>query len=452
MVQCPHTLFFENLTARNRGPAKAILTDPTLYYRQALLLKTNFYRPDLHPLSPVLRNQVNSVETKSIKAAACRRGGDYVKLSSYIRGLSLYPAVFAALPGFNFSFPFAAEAREKFLQDPYLPIFLLCICFFLLLRLQTGRPFFNMNRPASALKQKSSTTFADAAGLHAEKRELQEVVNFLKDPARYEAMGARMPKGVLLTGHPGTGKTLLARAVAGEAGVPFYSVSGSEFIEMFVGVGAARVRNLFKQAQKKPPAVIFIDELDALGSRRGSENSLHEETAQTLNQLLVELDGFDQRKGVVVLAATNRPDVLDPALLRPGRFDRRLAIGLPGRGEREEILKLCTKSKPFIRSLNYKTLALLTPGFSGADLENLVNEAALLAVRCRKKRIGMPELEEALDRAIAGVRNSSSSLDQEKPQFMMPVTPWLPICSWAQRCSTKSPSCPAAAQEDKPSS
>ena len=263
------------------------------------------------------------------------------------------------------------------------------------------------------LKRKDRTTFDDIAGLEAEKRELGEIVDYLKDPKKFARMGARLPGGVLLTGPPGTGKTLLARAVAGEAGVPFFSAGGSEFVEMLAGVGAARVRALFRQARKNAPSIVFIDEIDALGKRREAGEHSGGEREQTLNQLLMELDGFDPRRGVVVLAATNRPDILDPALLRPGRFDRQITVGLPGEKEREEILKLYAANKPFSRSVSFKTAARLTQGFTGAELENLVNEAALLTVRRNKTKIGRAELEEALDRALAGIGNTGDVYDEE---------------------------------------
>ena len=251
-------------------------------------------------------------------------------------------------------------------------------------------------------------TFADVAGADEEKAELVEIVEFLKNPAKFNSLGARIPKGVLLMGPPGTGKTLLARAVAGEAGVPFFSISGSDFVEMFVGVGASRVRDLFEQAKKNAPAIVFIDEIDAVGRQRGAGlGGGHDEREQTLNQLLVEMDGFGANSGVIIIAATNRRDILDPALLRPGRFDRQILVGYPDIKGREEILKVHTRNKPLAPDVNLKTIASTTAGFTGADLENLVNEAALLAARKDKKAITMQEIEDATIKVVAGPEKKS---------------------------------------------
>nr|WP_071427316.1 ATP-dependent zinc metalloprotease FtsH [Merdimmobilis hominis] len=251
-------------------------------------------------------------------------------------------------------------------------------------------------------------TFADVAGADEEKAELVEIVEFLKNPAKFNSLGARIPKGVLLMGPPGTGKTLLARAVAGEAGVPFFSISGSDFVEMFVGVGASRVRDLFEQAKKNAPSIVFIDEIDAVGRQRGAGlGGGHDEREQTLNQLLVEMDGFGANSGVIIIAATNRRDILDPALLRPGRFDRQILVGYPDIKGREEILKVHTRNKPLAPDVNLKTIASTTAGFTGADLENLVNEAALLAARKDKKAITMQEIEDATIKVVAGPEKKS---------------------------------------------
>ncbi len=253
-----------------------------------------------------------------------------------------------------------------------------------------------------------TVTFEDIAGADEEKAELEEIVDFLKLPARYIQMGARIPKGVLLVGPPGTGKTLLAKAIAGEAGVPFFSISGSDFVEMFVGVGASRVRSLFEEAKKNSPCIVFIDEIDAVGRQRGAGlGGGHDEREQTLNQLLVEMDGFGVNEGIIMIAATNRPDILDPALLRPGRFDRQIIVGAPDVKGREEILKVHTKKKPLKEDVKLDVLAKRTPGFSGADLENLANEAALLAVRRDRKQISMSEMEEAITKVIAGPEKKS---------------------------------------------
>ncbi|MCI6266687.1 MAG: ATP-dependent zinc metalloprotease FtsH [Erysipelotrichaceae bacterium] len=256
---------------------------------------------------------------------------------------------------------------------------------------------------AKLLEEGTKTNFKDVAGLTEEKEEVKELIDFLKNPKRFQAMGARIPKGVLLVGPPGTGKTLLARAVAGEAKVPFYYISGSDFVELFVGIGASRVRDMFKQAKMNAPCLIFIDEIDAVGRQRGTGlGGGHDEREQTLNQLLTEMDGFGPHEGIIVIAATNRPDVLDPALLRPGRFDRQVTVGLPDKNAREEILKVHAKNKILDKNITLEYLAKRTPGFSGADLENLLNEAALLAVRRNKKAITMNEIDEATDRVIMG--------------------------------------------------
>jgi cell division protease FtsH len=252
-------------------------------------------------------------------------------------------------------------------------------------------------------KDEQKVTFADVAGADEAVTELTEIKEFLEAPSRFEALGARVPKGVLLVGPPGTGKTLLARAVAGEAGVPFFSISGSDFVEMFVGVGASRVRNLFEQAKSAAPAIVFMDEIDAVGRHRGAGlGGGHDEREQTLNQLLVEMDGFDTRQGVILIAATNRPDILDPALLRPGRFDRQITVDRPDRTGRQRILEVHTQNKPLHGSVSLEVLAKRTPGFTGADLANLLNEAALLTARRNLRRIGMRECEEAIDRVLAG--------------------------------------------------
>jgi cell division protease FtsH len=264
-----------------------------------------------------------------------------------------------------------------------------------------------MNFGKAKIKQmsdeKRKTTFADVAGADEEKEELREIVEFLKNPNKYNTLGARIPKGVLLVGPPGTGKTLLARAVAGEAGVPFFSISGSDFVEMFVGVGASRVRDLFDKAKKNHPCIIFIDEIDAVGRQRGAGlGGGHDEREQTLNQLLVEMDGFGANEGVIMIAATNRPDILDPALMRPGRFDRQVMVGYPDIKGREEILRVHAKGKPLAPDVVLSTIAKSTAGFTGADLENLLNEAALLAARKNHRAITMEEIEEATIKVVVG--------------------------------------------------
>ena len=279
----------------------------------------------------------------------------------------------------------------------------------------SGRGVMNFGKSKAKMvtPDNKRVTFDDVAGADEEKAELEEIVDFLKQPARYVEMGARIPKGVLLVGPPGTGKTLLAKAIAGEAGVPFFSISGSDFVEMFVGVGASRVRDLFEQAKKNSPSLIFIDEIDAVGRQRGAGlGGGHDEREQTLNQLLVEMDGFGANEGIIMIAATNRPDILDPALLRPGRFDRQIMVGRPDRKGREAVLEVHTKKKPLDNDVSLDVLAKRTPGFSGADLENLANEAALLAVRKNKKKISMDEFEEAITRVIAGPEKKSRTISE----------------------------------------
>lgn len=273
---------------------------------------------------------------------------------------------------------------------------------------------FGKSRAKMATPDKKKVTFKDVAGEDEEKEELEEIVDFLKSPKRYIEVGARIPKGVLLVGPPGTGKTLLAKAVAGEAGVPFFSISGSDFVEMFVGVGASRVRDLFEQAKKNSPCIIFIDEIDAVGRQRGAGlGGGHDEREQTLNQLLVEMDGFGVNEGIIMIAATNRPDILDPALLRPGRFDRQIVVGAPDVKGREEILKVHSRNKPLGSDVKLNILAKRTPGFTGADIENLMNEAALLTVRAKKKVINMDAVEEAITRVIAGPEKKSRVISEK---------------------------------------
>ncbi|MBQ6623396.1 MAG: AAA family ATPase, partial [Mogibacterium sp.] len=275
---------------------------------------------------------------------------------------------------------------------------------------------FGKNKARLYKNDGKSISFKDVAGLEEEKVELSEIVDFLKNPSKYNKLGARIPKGVLLVGQPGTGKTYISRATAGEAGVPFFTISGSDFVEMFVGVGASRVRDLFNEAKKNAPCIVFIDEIDAVGRRRGAGlGGGNDEREQTLNQLLVEMDGFDDNLGIIILAATNRPDVLDPALLRPGRFDRQVVIGMPDIKGREEIFRLYTKNKPLDDDVSPEILAKRTPGFSPADIENLINEAALLTARRNGTKIRMDEIEEATTKVMAGPQKKSRVIsDAEK--------------------------------------
>ncbi len=279
-----------------------------------------------------------------------------------------------------------------------------------------GSKSMDFGKSRAKLVEESRATFKDVAGLTEEKEEVQELIDFLKNPKKFTNMGARIPKGVLLVGPPGTGKTLLARAVAGEAKVPFYYISGSDFVELFVGIGASRVRDMFKQAKMNAPCLIFIDEIDAVGRQRGTGlGGGHDEREQTLNQLLTEMDGFGANEGIIIIAATNRPDVLDPALLRPGRFDRQVTVSLPDKNARIEILKVHAKNKILAKNITLEYLAKRTPGFSGADLENLLNEAALLAVRRNKKEITMAEIDEATDRVLMGpAKVTKKYTDKEK--------------------------------------
>lgn len=300
-----------------------------------------------------------------------------------------------------------------------IPFVIILILFFFLMNQSQGGGNRMMSFGKSKAKlyddQKKKVRFTDVAGADEEKQELVEVVDFLKDHTKFEKIGARIPKGILLVGPPGTGKTLLARAVAGEAGVPFFSISGSDFVEMFVGVGASRVRDLFENAKKNAPCIIFIDEIDAVGRQRGAGvGGGHDEREQTLNQLLVEMDGFGANEGIIIVAATNRPDILDPALLRPGRFDRQITVGRPDVKGREAVLKVHARKKPLDESVDLKAIAQRTPGFSGADLENLLNEAALVAARSNKEKIDMGDIDEATDRVIAGVAKKGRVISEKE--------------------------------------
>ncbi len=278
---------------------------------------------------------------------------------------------------------------------------------------------FDFGKSRARLETKSKVRFSDVAGCDEEKAEMEEIIGYLKSPAKYKRMGARIPKGILLCGHPGTGKTLLAKAVAGEANVPFYSISGSDFVEMFVGVGASRVRDMFKKAQATAPCIIFIDEIDAVGRQRGAGfGGGHDEREQTLNQLLVEMDGMEDNSGIVVIAATNRPDVLDPALLRAGRFDRQITVSLPDRKGREAILNVHARNKRMAPDVDLGALAKRTPGFSGADLENVLNEAAILAVRDNKDQIDTGEVDEAIDRVMMGPAKKSRTYDEKTKKLV----------------------------------
>jgi cell division protease FtsH len=304
-----------------------------------------------------------------------------------------------------------------------LPVILFAVLFWFIFRQAQGSNnaamAFGKSKARMFSGEHPTVTFEDVAGIDESKDELKEVVEFLKEPQKFIQLGARIPKGVLLVGPPGTGKTLLAKAVSGEAGVPFFSISGSEFVEMFVGVGASRVRDLFDQAKRHSPCIVFVDEIDAVGRQRGAGlGGSHDEREQTLNQMLVEMDGFDTDTNVIVVAATNRPDILDPALLRPGRFDRRITLDRPDMRGREAILKVHARGKPFDPSVDLGTIARGTPGFVGADLENLINEGAILAARRNKKAIGQSELEEAIERVVMGPERKSRLISDEEKRII----------------------------------
>lgn len=304
-----------------------------------------------------------------------------------------------------------------------IPLIAMIVVFYIIFRQAQGSNnaamTFGKSRARMFSGDHPTVTFADVAGVDESKEELKEVVEFLREPQKFIALGARIPKGVLLVGPPGTGKTLLAKAVSGEAGVPFFSISGSEFVEMFVGVGASRVRDLFEQAKRNSPCIVFVDEIDAVGRQRGAGlGGSHDEREQTLNQMLVEMDGFDTDTNVIIMAATNRPDILDPALLRPGRFDRRVVLDRPDMKGREAILKVHVKGKPIAPEVDLSVIAKSTPGFVGADIENLVNEAAILSARRNKTSIGQPEFEESIERVIAGPERKSRLISAEEKRIV----------------------------------
>ena len=346
--------------------------------------------------------------------------GTLADIERFIDDVSVYTAAADEAVSYDY-----IKGSDNTLLYEFLPILVTGILFvvvwiFIMKKMGGGLGGKEMNFGKAKIKntndEKRKTTFEDVAGADEEKEELEEIVEFLKAPDKYNKLGARIPKGVLLVGPPGTGKTLLARAVAGEAGVPFFSISGSDFVEMFVGVGASRVRDLFEQAKKNSPCIIFIDEIDAVGRQRGAGlGGGHDEREQTLNQLLVEMDGFGANEGVILIAATNRPDVLDPALMRPGRFDRQVIVSYPDINGREAILKVHARKKPLAPDVKLKTIAKTTAGFTGADLENLLNEAALLAARKNKKAITMEEIEEATIKVVVGAEKKTRVMsDKEK--------------------------------------
>ncbi|MBE3593325.1 MAG: ATP-dependent zinc metalloprotease FtsH [Thermoanaerobacter sp.] len=401
----------------------------------AIYAMVQLYSQSTPPLANIdygeLIRYINSNQVKSITLA-----GNEVK-GTFKNGTEFKSSIPDVTNFMNFVNPYILEGKLDFKNEPqvgppwwvqmlpslFLVIVLVIFWYIFMQQAQGGGGSkvmsFGKSRARMVTDKDKRVTFNDVAGADEEKEELQEIVEFLKYPKKFIELGARIPKGVLLVGPPGTGKTLLAKAVAGEAGVPFFSISGSDFVEMFVGVGAARVRDLFDQAKKNAPCIVFIDEIDAVGRQRGAGlGGGHDEREQTLNQLLVEMDGFSVNEGIIVIAATNRPDILDPALLRPGRFDRHITVGIPDIKGREEILKIHARNKPLAPDVSLQVLARRTPGFTGADLENLMNEAALLAARRGLKQITMAELEEAITRVIAGPEKRSRIMSEKDKKLV----------------------------------
>jgi cell division protease FtsH len=388
----------------------------------AFSIKTISYSEFLKALN---EDRVTEVAiTSNIIQGRMKTPGDTSEGGQPFRTIRVDPELSDLLSGHNVQFK--GEIESTFLRDLFswvFPIVLFVgIWFFLMKRMQGQQPGFmslGKNKAKIYMEDEVGVRFEDVAGVDESKQELKEVIEFLRQPERFTRVGGKMPRGVLLVGPPGTGKTLLAKAVAGESGVPFFSMSGSEFVEMFVGLGAARVRDLFTQAKAKAPCIIFIDELDALGKARGiGTMGGHDEREQTLNQLLVEMDGFDPQVGVILLAATNRPEILDPALLRPGRFDRQVLVDRPDRRGREAILKVHLKKIKYDENLDIEKLANMTPGMVGADLANIVNEAALLAVRRDKEQAGMAEFQEAVERVIAGLEKKNRVINPKEKKIV----------------------------------
>jgi cell division protease FtsH len=369
------------------------------------------------------QGQVTKVEIKGSDAIATAKDGSQHDVVLPNRGSDfLQQQLYKDSVAFSFQSAGGAGLLAALLPNLILLLLIGGVMYYLLRQTQSGNNqamSFGRSRARMIAGDKPQVTFADVAGVEEAKQELTEVVEFLKYPEKFVALGARIPKGVLMVGPPGTGKTLLSKAVAGEAGVPFFNISGSEFVEMFVGVGASRVRDLFDQAKKNSPCIVFVDEIDAVGRQRGAGlGGGHDEREQTLNQLLVEMDGFDTNTHVIVIAATNRPDVLDPALLRPGRFDRHVTLDRPDIRGRRQILDVHARNKPLEAAVDLDVLARQTPGFSGADLSNLINEAAILAARANRKVIGMEELEEAIARVIAGPEKKSRRISEKEKEVI----------------------------------
>ena len=361
------------------------------------------------------------VEFKDRREPVLSRKGDEVDVVETLRNLGVSEEEIAAIT-IDYQQP-SGWASWMPLLSGILPAILFMVLFYFLLRQAQGSNSqalsFGKSRARMFTGDQPTVTFEDVAGVEEAKEELYEVVEFLKEPEKFISLGARIPKGVLLVGAPGTGKTLMAKAVSGEAGVPFFSISGSEFVEMFVGVGASRVRDLFDQAKRHSPCIVFVDEIDAVGRHRGAGlGGSHDEREQTLNQILVEMDGFDTDTNVIILAASNRPDILDPALLRPGRFDRRVVLDIPDINGRKGILEVHVRGKPLAGDVDLGILARRTPGFVGADIESMVNEAAILAARANKKVIGMEEFEEAIERVLAGPERKSRIISDEEKKII----------------------------------
>ncbi len=380
--------------------------------------KNSIFIPTSYFEKLIKNGEIKSVVIKGNSLTGYTKDGEIVKTFISPSDSDFYKE----LRQYNVTYTYKPIEKEGWIGNfivSWLPTILFFLFFILLIRqFQAGGNkvmSFSKSRAKIFIDNKPKVSFNDVAGIDEIKEEVREIVDFLKNPKKYQKLGARIPKGILLAGPPGTGKTLLAKAIAGEAGVPFLSVSGSEFVEMFVGVGASRVRDLFEQAKKNAPCIIFIDEIDAVGRKRGiGIGGGHDEREQTLNQLLVEMDGFESKDGIIVIAATNRPDILDPALLRPGRFDRQIMVPLPDVKGRLEILKIHAKNKPLAEDVDLETIARSTPGFSGADLENLLNEAALIAAKKNKDKIDMEDLEEAKDKIIMGVARKSLALSERE--------------------------------------
>ena len=391
------------------------------YLSSAVAVRTIPYSEFLKMLKD---NKVKEVAITSNQIQGRLANGQGTGKGQMFKTVRVDPELSQLLEKYNVTFK--GQVESTFMRDLFswiFPVFLFVgIWYFFMKRMTGQQPGFmtlGKNKAKIYVEDDVGVTFADAAGVDEAKEELMEVIEFLKEPFKFTELGGQIPKGILLVGPPGTGKTLLAKAVAGESGVPFFSLSGSEFVEMFVGLGAARVRDLFVQAKQKAPCIIFIDELDALGKARGiGLTGGHDEREQTLNQLLVEMDGFDPKEGVILMAATNRPEILDPALLRPGRFDRNILVDRPDKKGREEILKVHLKHIKTIKTLNVEHIANMTPGMVGADLANLVNEAALLAVRRKKKAVGMPEFEEAVERVMAGLEKKNRLINKKEREIV----------------------------------